>query len=207
MKRAVVITSLFVLCFVLSGAEAHAQGQFLLSFNKVIESQQIATSCVNITCDPNQTVFLYTLQMDAALNAVVDCDETSGLFPDGSRFQAYIRKVLRLDAFPGPAGAPLGYILYGGFRIVGPAGNALMVGQISGTEGFETHIGCAGPECDAFPHMEGHLKGWGVDGGPLAGYRLEASYSGEQEASLDPDTCQWYYIKMQTDGILFKTCL
>ena len=206
MKRFVLFTSVFVFCLVMMSANAHAQGQFLLSFNKTIVSQQLSTTCTNLTCDPNQTVGLYEIRMDATIDPVTFCDETMALIPPQSRFQAYFRKVLRLDPFPGPAGAPLGYIQYAGFRIVNPAGIPIMVGNIFGTEGFETHNGCAGPECDAFPHMEGHLKGYGVDGGPLTGYRLEASYSGDQEVTLDGTACQWDFIKMQVDGILFSPC-
>ncbi len=206
MKRFMVLSMAVVCCVVFMGAKAHAQTQFLLDFSKIIESDQIMTSCTDITCDPNQQVVMYTLQMNAVINSTVPCDETAAMIPNGSRFYAYMRKVLRLDAFPGPAGAPLGYIQAGRFWIVDPTGNLLMMGQIFGTEGFETHSGCGLPECDAFPHMEGHLKGFGVDGGPLEGYKLEVSYSGDQEASLTPPNCQWYQLKMQTDGILYKTC-
>jgi len=133
------LTIAVVLCLVFMGAEAHAQTQFLLDFSKEIRSQNIVTSCFDITCDPAQQVVMYNIQVDAVINSIPACDETLPMIPNGSRFQAYIRKVLRLDAFPGPAGAPIGYILLGRFRIVNPAGVVLMVGQMYGTEGFETH--------------------------------------------------------------------
>jgi hypothetical protein len=168
----------------------------------MIESEAINVTCTDITCDPNQSVVLADLSVRALINSIPACDETIALIPDGSIFRARIRKVIRLDPVPGPAGAPLGYILNGRFWIINPAGTTIMFGQMFGTEGFETHPGCAGPECDSFPHMEGHLRGRGI--GPLNGYRLEVSYQGEQEA--DPENCEWPWMKFQTDGILYRIC-
>lgn len=206
MKRLMVLSMAVVCCVVFMGANAHAQTQYLLDFSKLIRSDQIVTTCMDITCDPNQQVVMYTLQVNAMIDSITTCDETAAMIPNGSRFFAYIKKVIRLDAFPGPAGEPIGYIQFGKFWILDPAGNLLMIGQMFGTEGFETHGSCGLPECDAFPHMEGHLKGFGVDGGPLDGWRLEVSYSGSQQAELDLDSCHWFTMNMQTDGILYKTC-